>query len=284
MLAKTEPVIDPRQVALFIPPGLRKVKLALFERIGKAIEKLGGRVIRNNYLAINQLPDEIIPIVGCTPQFREYIKEWDRRDRTWIYWDRGYLRRVYATWLPRGSDMGLPEGFFRWHINAPQMTEIYDVPDDRWKALRLDERCEKGNQVKPWNKNGDHIVVADTLPDYWNLFSDADWTKRTTELLKRFTKRPIRIRDKESKVPLYDDLRNAHCLVAHGSIAAVESVVMGCPVFVEPMSAASLVGRTSFSLVETPIYPDRMPWLHSLAYCQFHERELLDGTLWKLIR
>jgi hypothetical protein len=276
--------INPHDVALFIPPGLKKFKLALFERIGAHIKKLGGQVVRHEYHKINTLPDEVIPIVGCTPEFREYIELWTARKRTWIYWDRGYMRRVFATWLPKGVGIGIPMGFYRWHINRPQMGQIYDVPEDRWKFLRLDERCEVGNQVKPWNRNGDHILIADTLPDYWKLFSDSDWTRRTKKTLQQYTSRPIRIRDKESKVPLYDDLRNAHCLVAHGSIAAVESVVMGCPVFVQPMSAAALVGKTNLSEVENPAYPERMKWLHSLAYCQFTEDELCDGTLWQLIR
>lgn len=276
--------INPRDVALFIPPGLKKFKLGLFERIGRHIEQWGGRVVRYDYAAINRLPDDIFPIVGCTPEFRGYIAEWTGRGRTWIYWDRGYLRRVFATWLPKGSGIGIPMGYYRWHINRPQMGEVFDVPDDRWRFLRLDERCEKGNQIQPWNRNGDYIVVADTLPDYWKLFSDPYWTKRTVELLKRYTKRPIRVRDKESKLDLRIELANAHCLVAHGSIAAVESVVMGCPVFVEPMSAAALVGSVDFREVETPKYPERMPWLHSLAYCQFTEDELCDGTLWRLIR
>jgi len=276
--------VSPRQVALFIPPGLKKVKLALFERMAKHIEGGGGRVVRSDFAAINKLPDEIIPIVGCTPEFRTYIADWRARGRTWIYWDRGYLRRVYATWLPKGSGIGIPMGYYRWHINTPQMQEIYAVPSDRFDALRLTDKCEAGNQIRPWNKNGDHILIADTLPDYWKLFSDPDWTKRTARRLLAVTKRPIRIRDKESKVSLYDDLKNAHCLVAHGSIAAVESVVMGCPVFVEPMSAAALVGSTDFEQVETPVYPERLPWLHSLAYCQFTEDEIVNGTLWRLLR
>jgi hypothetical protein len=65
-------------------------------------------------------------------------------------------------------------------------------------------------------------------------------------------------------------------LVPHGSIAAVESVILGCPVFVHPDSAAALVGRTDLSLVEKPAYPDLDRW-------QFDEKELVDGTLWKLI-
>jgi hypothetical protein len=53
---------------------------------------------------------------------------------------------------------------------------------------------------------------------------------------------------------------------------------------VESISAAALMGKTDFSQVENPVYPDRERWLHSLAYCQFNEAELVDGTLWRLIR
>ena len=91
------------------------------------------------------------------------------------------------------------------------------------------------------------------------------------------------IRDKESKRPLQADLEGAHALVSHGSIAAVEAVILGCPVFVHPDSAAALVGRTDLKMIERPAMPDRTKWLHSLAYSQFNERELIDGTLWSLM-
>jgi hypothetical protein len=267
-------MIDANKVALFIPPGLKKFKLKLFDDIGRKI----GRVVRDDPKRLDELPHDIIPIVGCTPFLRPWIERWQASGKTWIYWDRGYLRRVFATWLPTGSNMGIPGGYYRWHINVPQMRQIYDVPDDRWKFLRLQ------SEVKPWRKSGSYIVVADTLPDYWNLFADADWTKRTVKNLKCHTDRKIIVRDKESKVPLFDQLKDAHCLVAHGSIAAVEAVVMGCPVFANNISAAALMGKTDFSQIETPVYPEREKWLHSLAYCQFNERELVDGTLWRLIR
>src|SRR5262245_1364128 len=133
--------IDRSKVALFIPPGLKKFKLKLFEDIGAKI----GRVVRDDPKRLDDLPDDIVPIVGCTPFLRPWIERWQRSGKTWIYWDRGYLRRVFATWLPKGSDMGIPGGFYRWHINTPQMREVYDVPDDRWNALKL-QQC-----VKPWN-------------------------------------------------------------------------------------------------------------------------------------
>jgi hypothetical protein len=267
-------MIDKNKTALFIPPGLQKFKQKLFESIGAKI----GRVVRNDPRGLDSLPPDVIPIVGCTPFLRPWYEKWRATNRTFIYWDRGYLRRVFATWLPKGSDMGIPGGYYRWHVNAIQMQQVHDVPDDRWKFLRLDQ------EVKPWRKSGKHIVIAATLPSYWDLFSDAQWLPRTLALLKQHTDRPIIVREKESKVPLAVELKDAHCLVTHGSVAAVEAVVMGCPVFVDAISAAALVGKTDFTQIEAPIYPDREKWLHSLAYNQFNEAELVDGTLWRLIQ
>jgi hypothetical protein len=178
----------------------------------------------------------------------------------------------FATWLPRGEN----GGYYRWTIGAYQMRTIRDVPSDRWDALNI--------PVTPWQKNGKHIVVALPSPTYSRSHDGADtWTEETLRRLALITDRQIVIRDKESKRPLQADLEGAHCLVAHGSIAAVEAVICGCPVVVHPDSAASLVGLTDLSKIETPIYPDREPWLWSLAYSQWNENELCDGTLWRLI-
>lgn len=221
-----------------------------------------------------ELPDHIIPIVGCTPSLRPYYQDWFARKRTFIYWDRGYLRRVFATWLPRGIE----GGYYRWQVNAFQMAEVRDVPDDRWRALNI------GGEVRSWRKGGRNIVIADTLPDYWLVRGlPLDWSKRMAEYLKVRTDRPIVIRHKESSRSLQDELKNAHCLVAHGSIAAVEAVVMGCPVFVDRESAAAPMGRIGFDDIENPVYPDRYKWLCSLAYNQWNERELCDGTLFRML-
>jgi hypothetical protein len=36
-------------------------------------------------------------------------------------------------------------------------------------------------------------------------------------------------------------------------------------------------------MIEKPVYPDRQAWVNALAYSQFNESELVDGTLWRLI-
>jgi hypothetical protein len=271
-------MIDPKDCAFFIPPNLKKFKLALFERIAGHIRGLGGTVVRWDYTELERQAGRKIPIIGCSPPFAGAIARWQAEGTPWIYWDRGYLRRVFATWLPNGHQLGVPGGYYRWHLNSFQMMQIRDVPADRWKALKL-EHC-----VKSWRSGGDKIVIAHTLPDYWQLRGlPVDWSFRLADRLRQVTGRPIVVRDKESRVPLDVELDGAHALMTHGSIAAVEAAVMGWPVFVDASSAAALVGSTDFEAIERPVYPPRKQWLSSLAYGQFTETELCDGTLWRLL-
>lgn len=264
-------MIDPAKVCLFIGPGLKKFKLDLFERIAGKIRALGGSSIKGDFGAVERLPNDIIPIIGCSPEFKETVPRWRKEGRNFIYWDRGYARRVFATWLPRGSD----GGYYRWHLNAYQMQRIRDVPSDRWDSLKTN--------LEPWRKGGKHVLLCEPSPTYMKHHRIEGWNERTIAEIKKYTDRPIVRRDKESTVSLADDCRDAHCMVTHGSNAAVEGVIMGCPVFVHPDSAASLVGLTDLSKIEAPVYPEREKWAHSLAYCQFNEKELVDGTLWRLM-
>jgi hypothetical protein len=203
------------------------------------------------------------------------IAEWKARGRTFIYWDRGYLARWFATCLPQPASMAA--SYYRWHVNAFQMERIRSVPDDRWKRLNT--------EVGPWQKGGRHVVIAAPTETYAKLHGCEDWIGRTVTALARVTDRQLVIRDKEQyrRRPLQMDLDGAHALVTHGSNAANEAVILGCPVFVDRTCAAALVGKTDIREIETPAYPDRRPWLNSLAYSQFNETELVDGTLWKLI-
>lgn len=260
-------MIDPGRVRLFIPNGLAGFKQNLFERVGS---KVGG-VVRGNYNELRNLPEPYIPVVGASPDLFPIVQHWRKTGRTWIGWDRGYARRVFATWLPRGEN----GGYYRYHLNAYQMGAIRDLPPDRWNALKID--------VQPWRKGGRHIVIAAPTRTYLRSHGCETWISDTIDALARVTDRQIVIRDKETKRPLQADLEGAHCLVAHGSIAAVESVILGCPVVVDRCSAAALVGLTDIKKVESPVYPDRQAWLNALAYSQFSESELVDGTIWRLM-
>jgi hypothetical protein len=267
--------IDPSKVVFFRPPTLSRFKHKLFDRIGQHIESKGGRYVRGDFGLLNHKAKKgFTPVVGCTPELKPLIEEWKASKRDFIYWDRGFARRAFASDLPTGEG----GGYYRWAMSAYQMKEIREVPSDRWRSLKTD--------FWDWSKAGRHIVVAEVSPTYEKFHGIEGWTARTVEALKKVTDRPLVLRDKEMQRTgrkLREDLEGAHCLVTHGSNAAVEAVIMGCPVFVHPDSAASLVGKTDLAEIENPVYPDRQPWLNSLAYSQFNQAELVDGTLWRLL-
>lgn len=264
-------LIDPSKTCLFIPRELKEFKAALFNRIGDKIASKGGTVATGEPSLLHHLPGDVLPIVGCSWYLKEIIAEWRDKKRPFVYWDRGYARRVFATWLPEGRD----GGYYRFHLNSFQMRAIREVPDDRWESL--------ATPVEPWKKNGRHVVIAAPTRTYSRFHGCETWIADTIDALARVTGRQLIIRDKESKRSLQSDLEGAHALVSHGSIAAVESVILGCPVFVDRSSAAALVGQIDLKKIESPVYPDRKKWLASLAYSQFNEKELVDGTLWKLM-
>jgi hypothetical protein len=265
-------MIDPAKAALFIPPTLSPFKRKLFLGIGRRV----GRVIDGDFKALGSLPDTIVPIVGCTPELRPLIDDWTKRNRTWVYWDRGYCDRVFATCLPEGDNGGM----YRWHVGSFQMKSIRLCPDDRWRGLKA------AKTVQPWRKNGRHIVIAAPTITYGRFHRTESWIAETIRALALVTDRQLVIRDKEQykRRPRQMDIEGAHCLVTHGSNAAVEAAILGCPVFVDKSSAAALVGKTDVKEIERPSYPDREPWLRSLAYSQFTEHELTDGTLWKYLQ
>jgi hypothetical protein len=270
-------MIDPAKVCLFIPGNLAGFKQKLFDRIGATIQAKGGRIIRTDATKLATLPADIIPIVGCQPESTLLIKRWRETKRPWIYWDRGALRRVFATSLPPAENIAV--SFYRWHCNSFQMTKIRDVPDDRWKALHYDD------VVQPWAKDGRHIVIAAPSRTYAKFHQCENWIADTIDALARVTDRQLVIRDKEHvrTRPLQKDLAGAHALVTHGSIAAVEAVVLGCPVYVHADSAAALVGQTDLKKIEKPIYPDRQPFFNALAYSQFNETEMTNGVLFSML-
>lgn len=252
------------RAVIYLPPTMDGAKRALVEKIGSTI---GGGVSGN----LKRIADDAVPIICCAGELAHFIPRWNSENRTWVYWDRGYVRRPGGLWPPLDKE----SGFYRWHVCAFQMRAIADVPPDRWKRL--------GIELAPWRRNGKKIVVATTGDEYAKLHRSEGWLSETLNALKSLTDRPVVVRDKGSTILLATDLHDAHCLVSHGSNAAIEAVILGCPVYVHESSAASLVGRTELKLIETPDYPERQPWLNALAYSQFDDRELFDGTLWGMI-
>jgi hypothetical protein len=147
---------------------------------------------------------------------------------------------------------------------------------ERWDAL--------GIALQPWRTSGDHILLCPNRsfgrPD---MIMPNLWAEKTAEELRRYTKRPVRIRPHPGngppKVPLADDLRNAHAVVVWSSSAGCEALVAGIPVFCcgPYWIARGAVSRGGLRTIDNPQLPDRLPAMHRLAWAQWHVEEIASG-------
>jgi hypothetical protein len=113
-------------------------------------------------------------------------------------------------------------------------------------------------------------------------------------VIKQNTSRPVEVRVKPAsrinrvqtntfEQALADDV---FAVVAFNSIAAVESVLHGIPVFTLASNAAEPVACQDLTQIENPYYADTdklYAWACHLAYGQFHVAELRNGTAMKIL-
>lgn len=223
------------------------------------------------------ISDSDILIRGMTR--KSIIDECKTSGKNFYYMDGGYIGNNPSTINPNGYKL-----FHRIVKNNLQHSEIIDRPDDRW--LRL------GQDLSPW-KTGNHILVVapSDKPCKFYGINLQQWLTETITVIKKYSDRPIIVRMKLPRrerilKPLQADLHNAHAVVTYNSVAAVESVVAGVPVFTLAPTAADAVANKDLSNIENPYYSDydlRYKWISHLAYGQYHIDEFKDGSAYKLM-
>ena len=187
------------------------------------------------------------------------------------------------------------------------------TPDPgRWLAVQQNLNIN----LRQWRTQGNHILLCLQRDGGWSMggFEVMDWAMHTIMQLRRYTKRPIRIRahpgDKRAKkycdrlmklcigrrllnvelstpdTSLEQDLKNCWAVVNHNSSPAVGAAIEGIPVFVtDPeRSQAREIAETRLDKIETPFMPDRSAWAQRISQFHWSHHELRDGTAWAHMR
>lgn len=209
------------------------------------------------------------------------IKRCWQDGRRFLYMDTGYFGN-----RPHPQN---PHGWKVWHRIVPdnfQHGDIITRPADRWERLKI--------KITP-RQTGTNILIAapDEKPCQVYGIELTQWLEDVQSMLQQHTDRPIvlRQRDPNRQRRLVNDFQTAladvHAVVTFNSNAATESVMSGVPVFVlAPCSAAMPVANTDLSQIENPWFPDPdmvQEWCRHLAYGQFHNTELADGTAKRIL-
>lgn len=205
----------------------------------------------------------------------------DKRD--FYYIDTGYFGNEKTALNPNGWKY--------WHRivkNDLQHGKIISRPADRFHVFK--------KKFQPWKKDGRKILIAkpDEKPcKFYNIELD-QWLETVVAEIKKYTDRPIEIRERAPQRidRVTDTLERAldddvFALVTFNSVAAVESIFHGIPVFtLAPANAASPVSLQDLSRIENPYYPDSdklYEWGCHLAYGQFHVSELRNGKAKRML-
>ena len=200
------------------------------------------------------------------------------------YMDSGYVGNNVGTQNNQGIKL-----YHRIVRNDLQHRVIRPRPSDRWNRL--------GVEIHP-RRSGRKIILAapDEKPCRYYGVDHEQWIADTVAEIKQHTDRPVVIRarapkrsDRVLNEPLSRVLeQDVHAVVTFNSIAAVESILAGVPAFVlAPSHVAEPVANRDLSRIDDPFYPDQdllMAWCHSMAYGQYHVRELKNGTAFRLMQ
>ena len=220
------------------------------------------------------------PILIRSMVKRKLIHDCWKIKRNFYYMDSGYLGNYKSILNPHGWKV--------WHRivkNNVQHEDIINRPSDRWETLKY--------QIHDTRKSGTHILLvtpSDKPCKFYGIEKDI-WLQDTIAEIKKYTDRPIVIRDKLPRSEriiktIFDDLKDCHALVTYQSIAAIESVLHGIPAFTLAHTAADPVCDKDLSLIETPTKQPQdkiYKWACHLAYGQFHNSELEDGTAYRIL-
>lgn len=176
---------------------------------------------------------------------------------------------------------GRKDGYYRFMYSRPDPILVTDL------SLLTQRMGEGSNQLHPiftpLRQTGNHVLIAMPGPEFGRAhgLDMRPWIATIVDRVRAATERPVRVRDRLATNSLRDDLKNCWAVVTHSSNVAVDAILVGVPVFVEPTSMATSVGNLSLDKLEDPFFPSedlRDTWWASLMCQQFSVSEMRSGV------
>lgn len=226
-----------------------------------------------------EIPKDHFPVVvGAWKTTAHWLHKFRREHQSYVYLDNGYFNAY-----PHGP-------YFRATLNGLQLI----ASDDRAQTADFVRWHDLAVKIKPWRRTGQNILVVLQTAQWFAMMGlDREtWVAHTLSEIDRHTDRPVVIRDKPGKqaviqpvTTFFEDLEEAHAVVALSSNTLIEATVEGVPVFPMGLCAATPLGNSSLSYLERPWRPDfREPVYRRLAGAQFTLEEMADGRMWQALR
>ena len=164
--------------------------------------------------------------------------------------------------------------YFRITKNSLQLSEFADFSSKRFERLKI--------PILP-RRYGDKILLCPQSETFFRLngLSREQWIKNTIQEIRKYSDRPIEIRDKvklDTEISFSDALKNVHAVVVYTSVAGVQSALQGVPSFATHSCATDIFSSGSIVNIESPLIPDNIYDLAcALANNQWTIEEIRKG-------
>jgi len=224
----------------------------------------------------NKSEPSMVPVILRGITKRKEMNACRAAGRDFYYIDTGYFGN------------GKKKTFHRVTRNDVQnFGPIIERPRDRLSATGF-QPCKF--------KRGSKILLAPPSQKLLNLY-DIDLEQWLTNVLAEIharTDREVVVRRKPGRTARTTDdsmahalSQDIHCLVTFSSIAAGEALLNGKPaITLGPNAAAALCSQTLDAINEpyVPTLDEVEAWAAHIAYCQFNEAEMRNGTAWRILQ
>jgi lipopolysaccharide biosynthesis glycosyltransferase len=223
----------------------------------------------------DKIEKSMTPVVLRGITKRKQMAACKEQGRDFYYIDTGYFGN------------GRKKNFHRITKNSMQnIDSVIDRPADRFQATGISlTKFRPGSKILICPPSAKVMV-------FYNLDLE-QWMQETIETIKKYTDREIVIRLKKPRSErVHNDTmamalsQDIHCMVTFNSIAATESLLLGKPAFTLGPNAAQSLCLSDLSKIENPYIPtldEVHKWACHLAYAQFTEVEMRNGTAWRIL-
>jgi hypothetical protein len=204
--------------------------------------------------------------------------------------DKPVLMVDFPYWN-RGGKLRDGREFYKVSLNGQHPTPY--VMQETHTPARY--RATSGPVIQPWRSGGHNIMLAGMGMKAARQFGYGvgEWERRTVELLRAQTKKPIIYRPKPKQVveripgtafdtallPIEEAMKNTELVCCHHGNPTVAALAMGIPIFMNgKIGVASHFASFDFADIKHPIKPDgREQFFYNLAHWQWSVKEIESG-------
>jgi len=208
-----------------------------------------------------------------------------RHKQKFYYFDHPYL------WLDdRGTFKHYWKRFCKNNFAKNKLEDLSKIDKKHMQRIRNNGLERHLKSIKSWKKNGSYILVCPSSNRIMSRIeqqsiTEKEWVRKTVATLKSYTDREIIVKEKNNGKSIKNYLNdNCFACVTYTSMAAIESLQEGIPVFCHPQSPAFPLSLCDLSKIEHPIYPDNRDQLtKTLLLNQFNKEDFLSGLAWNFV-